>query len=259
MRSWIAVAAAVVACARPLAAQMDLAAHVAAGDSARCRRAAEEALQHYRAALALDSLHYDANWKAAQVLVDIGKGLPNEQRARRDSLYAEGQMLAERAVRVNSPGADGHFMVAVAIGRVALTKGARERVRYARVVRDEALRASELNPQHDGALHVLGRWNAEIQRLPAVTKFFARTFLGAAIFSEATWENAVSNFERAINIAPTNLYHHLDLAETLIDMNRATDAIPHLQQVISLPLGCDPEDASYKRQAQQLLERISRR
>ena len=55
---------------------------------------------------------------------------------------------------------------------------ARARVRLARVIRDEALRATELNSQHDGALHVLGRWNAEIQRLPGITKFFAKTFPG---------------------------------------------------------------------------------
>ncbi len=243
----------------PLAAQADLAAHLAAGDSARCERNAALALEHFRAALELDSLHYEANWKAARVLVDIGKGLPNSERARRDSLYDEGRALAERAVRVNSNGADGHFMAAVAIGRVALTKGARERVRYARVVRDEALRATELDPRHDGAMHVLGRWNAEIQRLPGVTKFFAKTFLGAAIFSEATWDNAVSWFEQAIGLAPENLYHRLDLAEALVDMGRRDDAVPQLQQVLDLPLGCDPEDAAYQRRAQELLDRISRR
>ena len=172
--------------AAPALAQ-DVAGHIAAGDAARCRRNAEEALTHFRGALALDSLSYEANWKAAQALTDMGKQLPNSQGARRDSLYAEGLARAQRAVRVNGNGADGHYLVAVATGRVALTKGARERVRYAGVVREEALRATELNARHDGALHVLGRWNAEIQRLPGITKFFAKTFLGAAVFNEASW------------------------------------------------------------------------
>jgi tetratricopeptide (TPR) repeat protein len=258
-RGWILAAVAVLAGAPPLAAQSGVGPLLAAGDSARCRRDAEAALAHYRSALALDSLDYDANWRAAQALVDIGKQLPDAERQRRDALYAEARALAERAVRVNSPGADGHFMVAVAVGRVALTRSARERVRYARVVRDEALRATELDPLHDGALHVLARWNAEIQRLPGVTKFFARTFLGAAIFAEATWENAVSYFERAINIAPANIYHHLVFAEALVDMDRPEDAVAHLRQAASLPLGCDPQDADYQRQARVLLERLTRR
>jgi len=258
MRARIPLLAVTLLGAVPLAAQ-DVAAHLAAGDAARCERNADGALQHYRAALAIDSLHYAANWKAAQILVDIGKQLTDAQRERRDSLYAEAQALAERAVRVNSGGADGHYMVAVAIGRVALTKGPRDRVRYARVVRDEALRATELDPLHDGAFHVLARWNAEIQRLPGVTRFFARTFLGADIFREATWENAVNYFERSININGANIYHHLDFAEALVDIGRTDEAIAQLDRVEALPLGCDPQDADYKRQARELRQRLNRR
>ncbi len=243
--------------AGPLAAQ-DVAAHIALGDAARCRRNADEALTHYRAALALDSLHYEANWKASQALVDIGKQLPNSQRARRDSLFEQGLALAQRAVRVNSRGADGHFMVAVATGRVALTKGARDRVRYAGVVREEALRALELNPRHDGAMHVLGRWNAEIMRLPGITKMFAKAFLGASIFNQASWANAEMYFDQAIGIDPNNLYHHLDLAEALVDSDSPGRAVAHLELVGQLPLGCEPMDAAYKQEAAALLRRISR-
>jgi tetratricopeptide (TPR) repeat protein len=240
------------------AGAQDVAAHLAAGDAARCQRNPAQALTHYREALALDSASYPANWKASRVLVDLGLALPDAQKARRDTLYAEARALAERAVRVDPSGADGHYMMAVAIGRVALTMGARARVRFARVIRDEALRATELDARHDGALHVLGRWNAEIQRLPGLTKFFAKTFLGASIFNEATWENSENYFNQAVAIEPNNIYHHLDLAETLVDMHKPADARTHLEQVATLPLGCDPMDPTYKEQAAALLQRISR-
>jgi len=214
---------------------------------------------HLREALALDSLNYEANWRAAREQADIGKMMPDAQRARRDTVYADAQALAERAVRVNANGADGHYMVAVAVGRVALTKGARERVRFARVIRDEALRATELNPRHDGALHVLGRWNAEIMRLPGITKFFAKTFLGASIFNQASWDNSVRYFTEAIAANPANIYHHLDLAEALIDAERPAEARPHLDQIAGMALGCDPQDPSYKTQAVALLQRLNPR
>ncbi len=258
MRAVRTAAVALALTALPAAAQ-DLQGHLQAGADARCRRNAEEALTHYRAALALDSMSYPALWQAAQVLVDLGLPLPNAQRARRDSLYAEALALAQRAVNVNAMGADGHFMVAVATGRVALTKGARERVRYAGVVRESALRAIELDSTHAGAMHVMGRWNAEIQRLPGVTKFFAKTFLGASIFNQANWDNAFAYFTRAIALEPDNLYHHLDMAEALVDANRREEAVPHLEQVAGMELGCDPMDAAYKQQAAQLLERLRRR
>ncbi len=258
MRTLTAAAAALVLQATMLAAQ-DVAGHLAAADAARCRRDPQAALTHLREALALDSLNYEANWRAARELTDMGKMTPDNQRAHRDSLYAEANALAERAVRIDPNGADGHYMVAVAVGRVALTKGPRDRVRFAKVVRDEALRATELNPRHDGALHVLGRWNAEIMRLPALTKFFAKTFLGASVFNQASWDNSVRYFTDAINIAPDNIYHHLDLAEALIDADRPEEARPHLEHIATLQLGCDPQDPEFKRQAVALLQRISRR
>jgi tetratricopeptide (TPR) repeat protein len=257
MRVLRTTAAVLALCAGPLAAQ-DIATHLAAGDAARCARNADEALRHFREALALDSMSYDALWRTSQILTDIGKQMPDAQRARRDSIYAEAVTLAQRAVSVNDTGADGHYMVAVAIGRMALTKGPRDRVRYAGVVREEALRATELKPRHDGALHVLGRWNAEIMRLPGLTKFFAKTFLGASIFNQASWDNAVNYFTQAIDINPTNIYHHLDLAEALIDADRRGEAGPHLQRVAELPLGCDPMDQTYKDQAVALQRRLSR-
>jgi tetratricopeptide (TPR) repeat protein len=204
-------------------------------------------------------LHYEANWRAARELTDIGKMMPDAQRAARDSIYGEARALAERAVRLNANGADGHYMVAVAVGRQALTLGARERVRYARIVRDEALRATELNPRHDGALHVLGRWNAEIRRLPGYARFFARTFLGASIFNQASWDNAVRYFSEAIAVDSANIYHHLDLAEALVDAGRAAEARPHLDIIATLPPGCDPQDPDFIRQAAALSQRLSRR
>jgi len=258
MRAFVLAATAVAVCATGAAAQ-DVAAHLAAGDAARCERNGAQALVHYREALALDTANYAANWKAARVLVDIGLSLPDAQKARRDSLYAEARAFAERAVRTDPNGADGHYMVAVAIGRVALTMGAHARVRLAKVIRDEALRATELNPRHDGALHVLGRWNAEIERLPVFNKFWARTFLGASIFSEASWENSEMYFNQAVAIEPNNIYHHLDLAETLVDMDKFAEARTHLERVAQLPLGCDLNDPTYKQQGMELTQRISRR
>jgi tetratricopeptide (TPR) repeat protein len=250
--------AAVFACAAARLAAQDVAGHIAAGDAARCRHNAAEELAHFRAALALDSMHYETLWKASQALMDVAREQPPAQHPRRDSLYAEALVLAQRAVAVNSGGADGHFMVAVASGRTALTKGPRDRVRYAGVVRESALRAVELNPRHDGALHVLGSWNAEIRRLPGMTRFFAKTFLGASVFNQASWANAVNYFNQAIEIAPQHILHRLDLAEALVDDDREPDAMAQLQYIATLPLGCDPRDAAHKQQAAALLQRISR-
>ena len=241
---------------QPATAREQAAELVRAGDEARCERNAQAALTDFQDALALDSLDYEANWKAARELTDIGKLMPDTQRSARDSVYAEALALSWRAVRADSMGSYGHYMVAVAAGREALTKSARERVKSARVVRDEALRAIALDSTNDAAMHVMGRWNAEIMRLSGLSRFFARTFLGASVFREASWDNAVEFFREAIRIDPQNIYHHLDLAETLIDAGRPAQARLELKEIQRLPLGCDLGDPEYKQQAAELLRKI---
>lgn len=223
---------------------------------AQIARDPEAALRHLEAALAIDSNSYEANWRTAEILLDIGKQTPDSVKsAQRDSIYARAEHFGRRAVELNADGADGHYVLAAAIGRASLTKSKKERVRRAGEVRSEALRALELDPQHHKADHVLGRWNAEIMRLSGFERFFAKNFLGGKIFKAAAWDSAVVYMDKAIAISPQNIYHHLVLAEILIDRERYSEARIHLQQVESLPI-YDVMDPTYQERAGFLLRKI---
>jgi tetratricopeptide (TPR) repeat protein len=215
------------------------------------------ALAHYEAALALDSLDYQANWRAAIALLDEGEQIPDSIRSpKRDSLYARAERLARRAVEADSMGADGHFALAASVGRASLSMGKKERIRRARIIRDEARRTLALNPRHDGAYHVLGRWNAEIMRLSGLSRFFAKSLLGAGIFGEASWEAAISNMQEAVALDAGRIYHRLELAQIYVDRKRYDDARAQLQEIQALP---DREimDAEYRRQAMALAQKIA--
>ena len=216
-------------------------------------------LAHYEAALAADSGDYEANWRAAMALLDLGQQIPDSVKSsERDSLYARAERLARRAVQADSAGADGHFAVAAAVGLASLTKGKKERIRRARVVRDEALKALELNPRHDGAYHILGRWNAEIMRLSGFSRFFARSFLGAGIFKQASWEEAIADLQRAVQLDPGRIYHRLELAEVYADRKQWADARGELAKLEALP---DREilDPLYRARAAELARRIAKK
>jgi len=214
------------------------------------------ALSLFEQALQLDPNNYEATWRAAQALADIGKQYPDEgKNPTRDSLYIRAESLARIAVQLDSMDANSHFMMAVAIGRTSLTKGGKERVRNAKVIRDETLRCLEIDPNHDKAWHVLGRWNAEIRRLSGLTRFFAKTFLGAGIFNEASWDKAVEYLEKAVQLSPENIYHRLDLALVYIDVEQYTKAREQLQTVLELPV-YDYMDPKYQDQARDLLKKI---
>jgi tetratricopeptide (TPR) repeat protein len=251
----LTLAAALTIAAMPLAAQT-AAEQIAMGETAARDRDPKAALEHFEAAIALEPQNYDANWQAAQALVDIGKQTPDSVKSpERDSLYARAEELARVAVSANPSAADGHYILAAAIGRASLTKSKKERVRRAAEIRSEALKALEIDPNHDKAYHVLGRWNAEIMRLSGFTRFMAKSFMGAAIFNEASWQGAIDNMEKAVSLSPENIYHRLDLAEIYIDRDRYSDARAQLDKVESLPV-VDVMDPTHKQVAVVLLKRI---
>jgi tetratricopeptide (TPR) repeat protein len=217
------------------------------------------ALRHLEAALAEDSMHYEANWRAALTLGLMGDPFPLKKKsAERDSLYARAERHARRAVAANPKDAEAHFALAASLGRAALMMGPEEKVRRAIMIRNEALRTLAINPRHAGAHHILGRWNAEIMRLPDVTRFFAKHFLGARVFDLASWQQATSHMEKAVQLAPGRIFHHLVLADIYLDTGRIRDAETQLRVVDSLPVR-EALDANYRQQAADLRKRLARR
>jgi tetratricopeptide (TPR) repeat protein len=122
-------------------------------------------------------------------------------------------------------------------------------------VREQALEALRLDPDHPGALHVMGMWHAEVRRLPGIARFFAKSFLGGQIFGSARWDEAVRLLSRAVEVDPQRLAHHLDLARIHRDIDQPEQARLHYQHVIDGTV-TDYNDAQYKREAAEELGRL---
>ena len=239
--------------AAPIPAQ-DASTLLARGDSAYAMFDADVALALYDSALQVDSLHADALGKASRTAVDLGESLTDA--ARQKELYRKGERYARLAVRADSADAENWFHLARALGRTALSVGVRERVRYAVEIRRCAQRALAINPDHPGALHVLGMWNAEVKRLSGFELFFARRFLGGNVLGEANWKDAVSYMERAVAVDPDRIAHRLDLAGIYADMREKDKARATYESVISSTQRVDFNDPLYRKQAEERLKRL---
>ncbi|MBI4421667.1 MAG: tetratricopeptide repeat protein [Gemmatimonadetes bacterium] len=260
MRSITVVLLTVGLSGRNLCAQ-SAAEFVAAGDSLAAALRPDLALPRYGAAAARDSTLYVALWKAGRAAVDVAKQIETDDersRATRGSLYRLARDYAERAIRMDSTGADGHFVLALALGRLARTSRGRERVRFGRVIYQEAARAIALRPDHDGAHHILGAWHAEARRLSAVERFFARLLLGAGFLSMASRDSAVTHLARAVKLNPGYIYHRLELAEVYVDLGRYQDAREQLLRMADVP-DSDVMDGRYRARAAQLINEIAAR
>ena len=233
--------------------------HIALGDSAHEVLDPAVALEHYRAAHLTDPQNYEAIWKFARSQLDVAKQLIGDSyEESRDSLYGVAVAMAEGAVYLDSMDAEGHAILAAGIGRLSRTKSGKERVRFGQEIYDEAAKAVELNPDHDGAHHVIGAWHAEVKRLSGITRFFAKTFMGGGFMDKASRDSAIAHLTRAATIRPDYLFHHLELAEVLIDLERYAEARERLQIVLDMPVA-DVADPAHKETAASLLEEISGR
>jgi tetratricopeptide (TPR) repeat protein len=249
-----ALCAAAVALPTSAAFAQSAAEHVAAGDRESAAMNAAAALKHYQAAIAADSNDYDALCKAAREAVDLGEA--QTDKARRSQLYQEAEQYARHAVRVKPNDAEGHFHLARALGRNALSLGVRDRIKYATEVRNQALEALKYDPHHAGALHIMGVWNAEVMRLSGFERMMAKNFLGGQVFGQANWGNAVRYMEQSVAADPQGIVHHLDLGKIYLDVGDKAKARQQFEEVARLPASM-PNDAMYKRDAERQLAKTS--
>jgi tetratricopeptide (TPR) repeat protein len=225
--------------------------HIALGDKEFVARNLVAAMQHYEAAVAADSSNVEALWKASNAAVDLGEF--ND--AERQSYYARGEELGRLAVKAGPNSANAHFALGKALGRVALSKGKRDKVKYAGVVHDEVHKALRLDSLNAGALHVLGMWNAEIMRLSGFERWAARNLLGGGVLGEANWDNAQRYLERAVSLEPDRITHRLDLAAVYADRDETAKAREQYEAIAKLPIA-DYNDPRYKQLAEERLRSL---
>jgi tetratricopeptide (TPR) repeat protein len=257
----LATIAALIAAASGAAAQSAAATaeqHVAEGDSAYVAMNAPVALKHYQAALAIDSNYYPALWKASREAVSLGEFEIDTTSQR--LLYMMGEAYGRRAVAVDAKDTNGWFVLARAIGRNSLRLGKKERVKFAKEIREDALTSLKYDSLNAGALHVMGRWNAEIMRLSGLSRFFAENFLGGEVFHAASWDSAVVYMQKAVKLDPDRLVHHLDLGEIYYDRNRGDDralARTELELVVN-GKNTEYNDPNYKKEASAFLAKMKK-
>jgi tetratricopeptide (TPR) repeat protein len=232
--------------AASLADAQTAASHIALGDKEYVAMNAAAALRHYQAAMADDPKSYEALWKASRSAVDLGSYERNDEM--RGVHFRNAELYARHAVEANPSEAEGHFSLARALGKNALTQGPRARIKYAGDVRAQALECLKIDPKHPGCLHVMGMWNAEVMRLNGFTRMMAKNFLGGKVFGSASWPEAKRYMEESVANEPDRIVHHVDLAGVYRDMGDKAKARAAYEMAMKLP-NRDYNDRHYKGEA----------
>ncbi|MCD6163693.1 MAG: hypothetical protein J7K40_14925 [candidate division Zixibacteria bacterium] len=220
----------------------DLSGLILSGDSLFESYKYEESIEYYDNAAALDSFSAEAYWKLARSLNLFAEFQPKDEQL---ELYEKASKAAEKTITIDSLLSEGHFEYARDIGKIALFKGIFSSIGLAKKVKKEAEITLKLNPEHDGAYHMLGRWHREV----AKKSIIIRAPLG---LGEADKKKGLALLAKAIELKPDLVHHRLEYGISLLDSGYKKEAYEQFEICLDLPAP-GPLDIKYQKQAKEYL------
>ncbi len=228
--------------------------HILKGDEYTRAFDNENALKEYMRAFKADSTNCTALWKIAEAHINLGEEA--DEIAQRQHYYLA-EKWARKAVALCPDTANAHFFLAASRGLLALYEGAKIKIRRSREVKEELEKTIQLDPNHHGAYHALGRWHRELANLSWLEKTLAKIIYGG-VPPGANYEDAVAYFKKAIAIKPDWINHHKELGITYMRMKKWDLARKEFETALALPIA-DHQDEMHKRECRKLLEEIIRK
>jgi tetratricopeptide (TPR) repeat protein len=224
-------------CSGTAAAQMD--SQMARADSLFDNYEEEQALEAYEEVLRDEPENLKALWHSSLLYSRVGNRFDEEQKEK--EYYNLGRKRAEQALDVDPDDTNANFVMAVAMGRMALIAGSKERVAASRDIKKYADRSIEADSANPGPWHVLGRWNYEISDLNFAERLAANVLFGG-IPDGASTENAVEYINKAIELNPKFVLYYYDLAKAYERLGEEEKAIAACKTGLEKPtLATDDE------------------
>lgn len=245
----IALAALGIAHAGKITKSVSPATEIALGDSCWSAQQSWNAFLHYTEAQKNAGDDRQLAWRFARTYTAFAltARTPDEEQWN----YARAKEFAERAVGYDPNNEEAVISIAVYYGwRTFMEQDNESKLRASRLMHQYVTRALALNPNDDFAWNIHGQWNREVAKLSWVEKLVVKVIYGG--LPDASFDQAVSDLRRAIQLRPQRIMHYVELGKTLFAMGEDADARATLQHALDLPHN-DGVDEKVKDEARKLL------
>jgi tetratricopeptide (TPR) repeat protein len=158
---------------------------------------------------------------------------------------------ARRSFELEPTNAVYALSLAICHGHLAVVGDIRTKVEYSRLIKEEAERSLQLDPNYAWAHHLYGRWHYEVASLNSVARFFARVFYGG--IPPASVDEGIVHLKRATELEPAELNHWVDLGFAYAAAHRMTEARAAWEHGLAMP-NRGKHDPSAKQRAREALE-----
>ena len=168
--------------------------------------------------------------------------------------YTTAGYLAQKAIKLIETNAEGHYVCALALGRIYENASSKVKIANAKAIKTQLDRSITLNPKIAGAHHILGRWHRTIAGFSAVEKMMINSFFGG-VPEGGSYQDAVKSFMTAISIEPKFMLHQYELAETYYEMGKLVEAKLWAQKALEIIPTCE-DDNKAKKDTEALLKKL---
>lgn len=207
-----------------------------------------EALDKYKEVLRIQPMQIVAMYKCSELCGSIGNREKDE--SRKIDFYNASRTYAETALKIDSANSGANSAMAIAMGRMALIKKGKEKIEFVKDIKTYSERALAIDPNNAKALFVLGKWHYEVSSLNFVERAAIKVLYGG--MPKASFDDAISYYERVKAISPWVLLNYLELAKAYVANHQSDKAIENLDRMLKLPYRT-ADDPNHKDQARHLL------
>jgi len=207
------------------------------------------AYNHYLLAHKSDPSSIKALYKCAELSSRIGTRETNSHL--KLTYYESSLAYAKLLIKINPAGEEANLAMSMALGRLALTKSGKEKIRFVKEIKMYADKTIAINSKNFKAWHIIGKWNYEVSDLNFLEISAIKLFFGG--IPEASFSTAIQAYEKVKGINPYFCSNYLELAKAYKKTNQTSKAVANLKLMLSLQNNTE-EDASLKKQAAALIK-----
>jgi tetratricopeptide (TPR) repeat protein len=230
--------------------------YIAKGDESYNKFDNVEALSYYEQALKIAPNNFEILLRLVKTYNAAGEEY-YEYRKRTEAEYYINKALetADKFKNKFPDSSAAYSYLAMSNGNIALFRGGKEKIKYAKLVEDNAKKSISMNPNAYLPYIILGIYYREIAGLSWLERAFANTFLGGV--PSGSYEESVSMLKKALSIDQNMIVANFQLAKTYRQMEMESEEKTLLQKVLKLPIR-DFRDKFAKEKAQKRLNGISK-
>ncbi len=206
------------------------------------------ALDQYKALLQIKPNDVHALSKCSELCSRIGNRQADSKA--RDNYYAWAKNYAVAALKINAASSEANCAMAIALGRMALTKSSKEKLNSARQIKQYTDIALQQDANNYKAWHVLGKWHYELSILSMLERTIVKVFFGG--LPKASINESVAAYETALKLSPGFIMNYLELAKAYRQAGEKQKAIATINAMLPLPNRTE-DDAAIKEEGRALL------